>query len=197
MRIERKCLIEKVMSTEESRYTLTTGMIKERDGKFVVTATNGRVLVVVPVQMEEKDTPGRVTREALALSRLKKNWPKDDTKGFVCQIGLNGHQELKNGWKLPRPGDEMGHFPDIEVVIPKKGTTRDFVFSIDPKLLLDLAQAMGSKLVTLRVNMEAQDGILVEPSDGIRSDAIGVIMPVNCEKFGINEPAKKEEAASK
>ena len=189
MKISKKYIIEKVMSENKDRYTLTTGMIRKRGGGYVAEATNGRIAVLVPVEMDENDKPGRITREALRLARTKAN---------LGIIKATDQLELKNGWKLPRPAEkELGNFPDIEQVIPKESARKEMVFSINPTFLKNLADAMGAETITLYVPTEKPDAIRISAVD-MHNLAIGVIMPVHAMEglWGIKEPVEKNEVAS-
>ena len=65
MEIQRKYKLEKAVSTDDNRPTLTNISITRQHA----VATNGSILAIVPVKFEKDDTPGWLSPVALKLAR--------------------------------------------------------------------------------------------------------------------------------
>ena len=70
MKIHKSLRPELAVSKDQSRYVLTEPWL-DAENKVIV-ATDGRHMVVVPVEIEEGDTSGHVSAEALAGARKDK-----------------------------------------------------------------------------------------------------------------------------
>lgn len=167
MEINRKAMLEKVMGDGRVEHA---HVCRASDGRTVAVATNGHAMAVVPVTAEESEF-GPLSCEALKAAR-KLGLPPDNAK-----LSLNGSYELSNGSTLPRtPASEWG-FPDWEFITRGcEETPRNFSVSLNAKLLLDLAQALGSSgLVRLNFSADPLLAVTVEvPND---HEARGIIMP--------------------
>jgi len=159
--------IEKALQKETGTRFQTEYALLE-DGNLV--ATNGRILAVVPVEVDDADTNGLVSKEALVQAR------KGISKGGLCTIGCNSGLHLeRQGMTLERPFQESADtFPSWKSVVPSGDATVRKV-TISAKLLHDLANALASDAVTLHLQEEDFRAILVTGEN----DATGVIMPLS------------------
>lgn len=182
MKLPKNLLIEKACSADASRPVLNAVYFQRNAEGFHkdrLIATNGSIAAIVPVLASEDDAQGYITADALKASR------KSKTEDFTA----NGACKMADGQTFPRP--ELGAFPNVDCVIPKEETK--FSVTLDPELLFQLAQAIGSERgVTLEISGEGK-AIRVKPSNNPRAknakgnvvgfipacmDALGLLMPV-------------------
>lgn len=167
MKISSKYKPELICSKDRTRGVLLDANVRLVKGKPALVATDGRRLVVVPVEAEEKEF-GPVPKEAIQLARAK----RQDKKQSVVKMILNGKIELENGWTLPRPKQEgLANYPNVDHVIPEERNT-DMKICFNAKMLHELAQAMGVEVVTLK--FQPNGAILVTAEN---EEAYGVLMP--------------------
>ena len=175
MRVDSKYKVElAACDPKDLRTNLEHAHFDAEKGRL--SATNGRVLAVVPAT-NENDHSGPVTTAALQSAR------KAAGKSGSATIGLIGHQ-VTAGASFERP--QGIQFPAIDQVIPKHGSDDNVVrIGLDANLLLDLAKAIGATRnkqshVQLTIKIEkgtTVDAILVNHASG-HDEAFGVIMPV-------------------
>ena len=167
VKLSKEHKIEKALQKETgTRFQTEYAMLE--DGNLV--ATNGRILAVVPVEVDDADTNGLVSKEALVQAR------KGISKGCLCAIGCNSGLHLeRQGMTLDRPFQESADtFPSWKSVIPSADATVRKI-TINAKALHDLASALASDAVTLHLQEEDFRAILVTGDN----DATGVIMPLS------------------
>jgi hypothetical protein len=132
-------------------------------------ATDGRRLVVLPVEREEGDSDGRVTEAALKAAR------KLTRKNESAQIKANGSFVFTAGSTLPRPNeDECGRFPNWRQLIPAEGQHPHFV-TVNAKFLWEIAQALGADSIKIAIKDELSP-VLVTSAQA--PGAIAVLAPV-------------------
>ena len=166
MQLAKENKIEKALQKETgTRFQTEYAML---DGDNLV-ATNGRILAVVPVQTEDADTDGLVSKEALVQAR------KGIPKGGVTRIGCNSGLHLEaQGMTLQRPFQECSYsFPNWKAIVPEEELTVRKV-TLSASLLRKLADAMATDAVTLHLQDNDGTAILVTGT----GDATGVIMPI-------------------
>jgi len=177
MQIHKNSKIEACCGKDPRRRVLTHPHISNINGKPHLCATDGKCLAYVPVILEDGDTPGYVNSEALKQAR------KLEKHEDVLHIEANGSLKLKDGSTLPRFGaDGSLSYPNVDLVIPDpKDVKWSIAFDVD--LLKNLADALGTTHVTLKVIDEVSP-ITVLPS-GRSSDkkeydrnGRGVFMPM-------------------
>ncbi len=179
MKFNKYCQIQKVAAKGQSRFAIT-GVNFDRSDKNnpILVATNGKTLAVVRCQeAEEDETEGIIPRVAIERSlKGKKNQPAH----IMCYEDECVVQQPGEIAKYPR--EEEGKFPDWRSVVPKKSSA-DFSVSLNPKLLLELAQAIG-------ISDQAEQSVILYYTFGERTcdtpvlvtlhtgANYGVIMPV-------------------
>lgn len=106
-------------------------------------ATTPYLAVRLPVEIEDGDTSGPITKDALAAAR------KSPLLSIViADSGLTVHG--KDGpTTFPRPDFDGSLFPIVEQVLPADHAG-DFTVALDPKQLLAIAEAMGASIVRLQ-----------------------------------------------
>jgi hypothetical protein len=176
--------IEKVVSPDFTRGLLH--YVYFDPSKKCLAATDGHCMAIVPATVEESDTEGPVTGEALKAAR------KAAGKRGTPTIALNGHQAIANGPSFPRPDMAGMSYPPIDQVIPeyRKGTegTLTIAFSVD--LLAKLAAAIGANDKTTIIEMTiklpptegkdkglVRDPLVIKSSNGADPAALGILMP--------------------
>jgi len=164
IKIEPQYRLEQItkVSRQEARENIAVIKLEtsKRFGSCAV-ATNGRSLAVVPVEGEHDH--GLLSDEALKASRQGKY--KSD---LIC---LNGNLET-NGKSFPRP--EVGMFPNWEAVLPKEKAK--FSVALNPKLLLELAQAIGADAV--RLDFIDESSAITVTNNASSKPGFGLLMPM-------------------
>ena len=167
MKFDPKYKPELCASKDETRPNMCHVELDVKEKRMV--ATNGHCMVVVPVTVEEHDTSGPISKDALVAARkLAKN-----TNGDAC-IKANGSLAV-HGATFDRP--EARQFPPVDQVIPPD---RKATISFSAKYLKEIADALGSKdgVVTLAIDGDC-DAITVWSgiSKGAKGDPFAVLMP--------------------
>lgn len=165
MKIKAKYRPELICSRDGTRPAIQETNLGIVKGKVCLSATDGRRLLVLPVEAEKKEF-GRVPKEAIKLAREKRTSRKQE----VVTIGLNGKVELENGWTLPRPMQEELKYPNVDQVIPEQ-CPRKICFSA--KYLHELAQAMGVDQVILAFKDDMSPIVVTSHNE----EAYAVLMP--------------------
>lgn len=186
MQFDKACKLAKVLcQPDESRWAMGYAKFVRDgvDGQLV--ATNGKALALIRVRDCEGDVDGQlVPRAAVELAvRGAKTTP--------AQILTNGETKVvtKDGLTTITDPEEPRRFPDYDQVIPRSAKVMSI--EIDPKLLLELAQAIGSPAsIAIEIPADSvEKGKLVGPlvvkpiasSGGVPADPdnLGVIMPLS------------------
>lgn len=140
----------------------------------LLIATNGYSLAAVPVGVDEGDRSGPIPKAAIKSARTRK----------ITSARIRAKKTLVdvNGGPMYRRGSAT--FPPWQQVMPswKEGDERTVTFGIDARLLLSLAQAIGSRrggvVITVRVPDSGSD--MTDPVV-VRVDSpngeIGLLMP--------------------
>jgi hypothetical protein len=169
MQIERKYKIEKCTSTDPSRTNLQNIYISRRHAM----STNGRILAIVPVQVQEDDEIGCLSPDALKHAR------KVSAKGLdSVQIVLNGAQVLPDGTIMNRPEGENP--PHTFRILKDAHSNRKYRIGLNASYLKELSDALGNEELILEVG-DPNSAILVRPVHS-GSGTIGLIMPIRLHK---------------
>lgn len=178
-------------SKDNTRYILNGVKIL---GNLAV-ATDGRTLCVVKGTRETDDDE----RDALIPTRVAKAaWPqRKRARGAILPMlminpqgpeiaGMKGELTttvLDKEMDKHTARDIDGNYPRFEAVLPDT-SKHTLKVGINIKLLTNLAKAMGSDGVVLHFNAEKfqsgsyDEGMLVTATEGERTEAFGVIMPI-------------------
>lgn len=166
MKIKTKYKPELICSKDHCRPSIHEPHIGVVRNQTTLSATDGRRLVVVPVEADESEY-GYMPKEALQLARQK----REDKKQDVISLGVNGCITLANGWTLPRPKQSQLKYPNVDMVIPEKTAVK---ISFSAKYLHELAQAMGVDVVSLSFDSDTSPILVTAQNE----PAYGVLMPV-------------------
>ena len=130
----------------------------------------------LPVEIEDGDTDGPITADALASARKQKT-DRIKADGALTVFG-------KDTFTFSRP--DNGTFPNIEQVL-QKDEESDFSVALNPALLTALAEAMDAKIVRLTFSKKDPAGrvIRVEPvtfdktavEKVVKDRIVGALMP--------------------
>ncbi len=123
MKLDKKYKIEKVVGDDWTRDKIRCPFISKVDEKDVLIATNGKVMAVVPVELDNGET-GKVSVDEIVAQR----------KGIVAVF--------------PRPEGELLENPTR--VIPPKDE-KVLSVCLDIKMLKDLADALGTNTLRLQI----------------------------------------------
>lgn len=191
MIIPKTCKLELCASDKDNRAVLnepyldiTTSPAGERTGQLV--SVNGRVLAVVPVQVDEHDVPGHVSEEVLKTGR--KLAGRDGMVSVTC----NGNATFSDGRTMPRhgvaPAPGPGNaYPNWRQVLPEKldgpsagATPTHAIVTIDISLLWKLAQALGTDALRLQIPVDGIGPIRADaaPGKGEPIGGYGAVMPM-------------------
>lgn len=167
MKFKTKYKPELICSKDASRRGITEPNVGKVKGKTCLTATDGRKLVVIPVEANESEF-GIIPKDAIVLARQKRESKKQDT----VSVQVNGCIQLANGWTLPRPNQADFNYPNVEQVIPERRST-DHKISFNAKFLYQLAMSMGADVVMLQFQDSMAPIVITTPGD----EAYAVLMP--------------------
>ena len=129
MKMDARFKPELIVSKDKQRVAIATCYLQ---GKFLL-ATDGRMLVKIPVEREEGDTDGPVTIEAIAAAR------KLGRKLGLVVIACNDALVTPDGASFPR--NAAVSYPQVEQAIP--GKRKEVKLGLNAALLKALADALG------------------------------------------------------
>lgn len=168
---------------EESKYAIgDVGMKREKDGKCLLWATDGRLAVIVPAEAEDysdKQLPRRIPK---ALAKPG----KEGNRELRCGVGTT---QTIFGFTRVWVDDEAGRFApeamegqDLPIadVLPDLAAGEHVFVSLNTALLSKIAQAVNSpdgpnclQAVVLAINLNDK----AKPIAVIGDTGIGVLMP--------------------
>ena len=167
MNIDKKYKIEKAVCTDDTRTNLTNISITRRHA----IACDGRMIAIVPIEVDDGDETGWMTPDSLKLAR------RVNPKGLdTIRIILNGTQELPDGSTIKRPSFDDVHPPKMLQILLHAHRGRTFRIGINASMLKSLSEALGSEEIVLEFGSPTET-ILVHPvhhEEGV----CGVLMPV-------------------
>ena len=182
MRFPKNCKIEALADSDGGRFMLSHVWLDVEGARLI--ASDGKALVIVPVEVEEGDVTGPIPVEVIKAAKAQTKGPKDAAVILSC-----GEADLIGlGVKWPRPA--KGEYPNFERVIPKdKAVIR---FGVNVAYLRDLAGALSPDTGFIALDIptkgaSVKDGIvigavLVHGVGGRINAALrpgsGVVMPV-------------------
>lgn len=180
MKIKKSYKLEEACSTDASRFAICEPWIEQ--GSFTklvpgigprAIATDGRILAVVPCELQHEDKGNRI-----AIKALKESRKAGGSEAEHAFVGLEKeHSVVAGGAQYPvtqyAPPRMAGIIPS-EHRAPATAKIR-----LDASLLLRLAKALGSQndRVLLEISGEL-DVVIVRPMGENCDEAFGLIMPV-------------------
>ena len=181
MQFEKARKIECCTAKEAGRFAMNHLYFYKRaapvDGRPALVATDGRILVVVPVTDAEWDVEGLIPTDCVKAAA------KAARRGEVVVHAPNGQVKVltRDGMVSTLRPDE-GEYPDVWSTFP--GGTRGWHrFGIDAEQLLKVQRGMGAKTVVISVKpgKDSRTPYVVEPRGGCEG-GIGLVMPVTLEE---------------
>ena len=139
MNIENKYKIEEAASKDPTRYILQGVHVANVNGSAKAVATDGKILAMVPVEVEPEDTVG-VTARAETFKRARKAYKKQK----ISFIKLNGKATVRELDGEVSFDYVDGNYPNFSQVIPKP-TEKTFKLSFDVNNLVRLWKALGGE----------------------------------------------------
>lgn len=172
--------IELAAGKSDVRAYLNAPYLDVDNAKLV--ATDGHILAVLPVELDDGDTSGPVPIEAMKVARQRVNLRDENGAKTDPCIKCNTAAEVNSGASFPQ-GDMETKYPDYERVMAKRPQV-DPDITFDAKLLINLVDALSDRgegsIVSLWFAKDPDGSI--NPNAGIRvevaehPDRIGTLM---------------------
>lgn len=163
--------LEAAVSKDASRYSIQNVYLDVANRRAV--ATDGHILTVHPVVIEDGDTSGWLTREALEAYRKASR--KHDY-GLKCTPTALLVQNTSVSY--PRPEYQPGSFPNYEAVMPaRESVSAKPVVTLNFELLKRLVDSLGTDkdgTIAIFASDNLRAHIVKTTADG----AIGIISPL-------------------
>lgn len=181
MKIKKSYKLEEACSTDATRGKICEPWIETNgeSAKFVTgigpraIATDGRILAVVPVELQHEDRGERI-----AIKALKESRKAGGSKVEHAFISLEtSHSIAAGGAQYPVTQHTPPHMANI---LPGENRAPAIArIRLDASLLLRLAKALGANhdRVLLEISDE-KDVVIVRPMGENCNEAFGLIMPV-------------------
>lgn len=147
------------------------------NGKGKLTATNGHVSVVIPVQLDTNDKTGLIDTETVQAAR--KHVPRDAKSDGYMQLLCGDRVELPTADQIHgRPTPNGTLFNEHQIKLPKLARDGCAVVRVNVTDLATAAAALGCTTVDVRYIPDAEEkGIRVDPVETEHPGAAAVIMP--------------------
>lgn len=182
MKIKKSYKLEEACSTDANREGICSPWIEENgESAKLVTgigpraiATDGKILAVVPCELDSQDTGVRIAIKALKEARKVGGVKVDSAFLQTTQSASITHDGAHYPVTQFAPPRMAGIVPD-----ENRGTLAAKI-RLDASLLLRLAKALGSQneRVLLEISGE-NDVVVVRPMGENCDEAFGLIMPVS------------------
>jgi hypothetical protein len=180
MKIKKSYKLEEACSQDANRQNICEPWIEcNGESAKLVTgigpraiATDGKILAVVPVELQHEDTGNRI-----AIKALKESRKAGGSKAEHAFIALTEtHSIATGGAQYPIT---LVNPPRMAGIVPEMGRPDGVKIRLDVSLLLRLAKALGSQndRVLLEISGES-DVVIVRPMGENCDEAFGLIMPV-------------------
>jgi DNA polymerase III sliding clamp (beta) subunit (PCNA family) len=174
MKMPKDCLVEKVCSKDATRFAINAPFLDIKEGNANLISTNGRAIVIIPVQVGPEDAQGYIPIDGLKAARKAVRG-----KGGDIEATANGAFALPTGQSFPRNADAT--FPNWRQVIPAADKPFAFEIGLNASYLLDIVQALGGT-GNVRLSFTGpHDAISIRAMDGplkYEEAAKAVLMPV-------------------
>lgn len=162
-------------ASERGRFTFKdVAAFIPSEGPGILSATDGKCAAFVPAEVPERATQGRMLLPNAAVKACKRT-----KKVPMPFLTMNGRAEVPGGASFEVP-DQACSFPPFAEVIPAEELVqRGNVVSLNPTLLLKLAEALGSgDRVSLVMDPSGKKPMVVVADDrGAPDGAVGLLMP--------------------
>ena len=165
--------IERVASRDKSRPVLSHVYLNTEKGRL--EATNSFAAAMIPCEVEDGDESGLIPSDALKAQRKASRYYRSlSVNGDIRLSTSEGEQSWKKG---------EGQWPDFDRLTPEEFS--GFRVSLNPKLLLELAQALG----------DPEKVVIEFALQGDKTEGEGVgFFPNNMRAMRITVPSGAEES---
>lgn len=165
MKIAKNCFIEQACTADPTRLAVNRPYLQ---GSTLI-ATDGYMLVAVPIELESGDVDGYVPVKILKASRAGK---KKELASIILTDKKSAESE---GVIEPRnPSDSI--FPNWQQVVPKANRDVTFKIGLDAALLGRLSDAMGGSDDKLILEfVDDRQAIVVKKISA--PDVLAILMP--------------------
>lgn len=152
MKLSKLCKPELCVSDDKNRYAIALPYLRGSQ----LLATDGKKLVIIPIELSDGDTDGYISSEALKLSRKSKRSPSEV---FCAEKALI--PSIPDAPTLVRPNQSNSTYPTVSAVDPTVNGEQYKAYrptvAINARFLWELAQAMGTENVVLELAYDAPD----------------------------------------
>lgn len=207
MRIHNRHDIARACADEPASYASNCVHVFDVDGEPHAVATDGKILALVPAWMSHDDMRGTYAREAFTIARdqflasIGDEFPAGDGPdlrhpqmcyGFELRdngragIGMTEVRTAALEWSKPVT------MKMVQAVVEKAKAAKRTV-AIDVDLLLRLADAIGTRKLTLRVG-DYDDVPIEVRSQSEENGARGFLMPMRLDAPAPHEVAERIDA---
>lgn len=184
--IHNRFQIQRACAAESTKYTISCVHVRDVDGEPRAIATDGRILAIVPVELDDRDVRGAYHAAAFEFARHEFLAGMDDEFRFEPLGPDLNHAQMCYGLALHGQGmascgsveirqTDGDALPDIDAVRKPAGQPKAVV-TIDVAYLRRLCEAIGSEKVTIEVR-GPDTAIVVRPC-GALGGAVGLLMPM-------------------
>jgi hypothetical protein len=176
MRIPRECKLEKALARERTRFTLHCAHVKRNGESAKVSASDGRILVELTVEVNGEIEPEEcfLPVEIIKAARGKR---QRDEGGEIKVEGDLATCEKPGETRTAKLED--GSYLNVDAVFPAIGPETRWI-TFNPTLLRNLADGLGSAEIVSLAIPEAREvkGMPVYVRVPGKPDRRGVIMPM-------------------
>lgn len=142
MKMPKESKIEKIVSTDPTKRVLENPWLDiDEQGHGTLLASSGQNALVIPVELDDQDSPGPVPIGAIKDARKQGG-------EILCGESWCG---VSGGAAHPR--GQFTQFPPIRQLLVPSGPDV-LEISLNAKALYELAQAMGTSVVKLRIQVD-------------------------------------------
>jgi hypothetical protein len=143
-------------------------------GPAVLSATDGKCAAFVPADVPDRVSAGRMLLPHSAVKACKRT-----RKAPMPMLTMNGRAEVPGGASFEVPDQACSYPPVAEVIPADELVKRGNVISLNPSLLLKLAEALGSgESVSLVMDPSGKGPIVVLSDDrDAPKGSVGLLMP--------------------
>jgi hypothetical protein len=162
---------------EDRRYTMKSAVLMRGATGSFITATDGKVLSVLPVECSAHNAPVLLPPKALDAGAQDKTCDLGKDQLKTTTTGKNHKTSL---YPLPK---QEGKYPDFKELLPED-VSHCHAIILDATLLANLASAISpAGIVTLYVPASSTKPILVIGTDEARPTGFGLIMQMQLEEY--------------
>jgi len=172
MKYESKCQLDLIVGSEARKIDQ---ILFDKERRSLVS-TNGAAIAVVPCEVEEQDPEKALLPSGIVKELRIKNRSKGNSQ-LRCEKDGSLSYEGKNGTGIFHLKDSF--YPNWKLIVDKnKERDEEGGFCLNPKLLLELAKALGSEK-SVRICHYDDGQIRVIPKE---SKGFGILMGIREER---------------